>query len=94
MAIVGDDVQPGPELCGLVRGGTGNATTVAKVGFFLEQHSEQFATDSGILERLQRMCRAVSTMLIETGFLRASGETVASDHAGHRSRPRVGGSNR
>ena len=31
----------------------GHATTVAKVGFFLEQHSEQFAADSGILERLQ-----------------------------------------
>jgi predicted transcriptional regulator of viral defense system len=31
----------------------GNATTIAKVGFFLEQHAEQFAVDSGVLERLR-----------------------------------------
>jgi len=30
-----------------------NATTIAKVGFFLEQHGEQFAVDNGVLERLR-----------------------------------------
>jgi predicted transcriptional regulator of viral defense system len=31
----------------------GNATTIAKVGFFLERHGEQFAVGSGVLERLR-----------------------------------------
>jgi predicted transcriptional regulator of viral defense system len=31
----------------------GNATTIAKVGFFLEQHGEQFAVGNGVLERLR-----------------------------------------
>ncbi len=30
-----------------------NATAIAKVGFFLEQHAEQFEVNSGVLERLQ-----------------------------------------
>jgi len=30
-----------------------NATTIAKVGFFLEQHGEQFAVGNGVLERLR-----------------------------------------
>ncbi len=30
-----------------------NATTIAKVGLFLEQHAEQLAVDNGVLERLR-----------------------------------------
>ncbi len=34
----------------------GNATTAAKVGFFLEQHREQLMVDPSYLERLKTLC--------------------------------------